>query len=344
MMKRALHTILAAVACVSLATSISSCDSVIYDDEGDCEVRYHVPFTFTKNMLNSDAFASQVTAVTLYVFDRDGNLVLTKSDSGDALSRPGYKMDIDLAPGHYSMIAWCSGTSPVQPNTAFNIGSGSSVTSFGATLPLLGSAPSLYSDLDIRPLYYGCVTDVVCAEADYGDIDLPTIDLMKDTNLINLVLLNRDNRVMTPDDFSIRITGSNSAMTYLNDVAAAEPFDYRPWSVRQVQAQAGNASESAAAYGGLIAEITVGRIFTDIKQRIIITRTSDGDDIISIDLVSLLLAVKSNYHTVYSDQDYLDRMDHHKLIFILSNDLSWYTADGININGWTIVPPQDTDI
>lgn len=84
---------------------VSSCDSMIYDDQGDCTVHYRVPFTYTHNILSADAFASQVSAVTLYVFDSKGNLVLQKSDSGATLAAGGYKMDVDLPAGTYDMIA-----------------------------------------------------------------------------------------------------------------------------------------------------------------------------------------------------------------------------------------------
>ena len=89
----------------ALVLGLSSCDSMIYEDQGDCSVHYRVPFTFTTNILNADAFASQVTSVTLYVFDRHGQLVLSKSDSGASLESGDYGMDIDLLPGTYDMVA-----------------------------------------------------------------------------------------------------------------------------------------------------------------------------------------------------------------------------------------------
>lgn len=345
-MKRTLYALTAAIAMIGALCPLSSCDSVIYDDEGDCSVRYHVPFTFTRNILNSDAFATQVTSVTLYVFDKEGHLVLTKSESGSPLAAPGYRMDVDLAPGTYDMLAWCTGTSPVADPTAFVIGTGSAPAAYSATLPLKGEAGAEYCNQDITPLYHGWITDVVCGADDYSDVDLPAIDLTKDTNLINVILYNRDGREMVPSDFSIRIAADNSHLDYRNNPVGTAAFDYRPWSLNSLQTSSGTddnsrADETATGYTGLMAELTTGRLMADRRPRLTVTRNDDGEDVISLDLISTFLAVKSHYDAQYSDQDYLDRMDRYSLIFVMSDDLSWYTADGININGWTIVPPQD---
>ena len=61
------------------AAAMSACSSMINDDLRPCTARYLVPITFTKNILDADAFASQVTGVTLYVFDANGRLALRKT-------------------------------------------------------------------------------------------------------------------------------------------------------------------------------------------------------------------------------------------------------------------------
>lgn len=340
-MKRTLQAFMATAAVIAGMAMLSSCHSMIFDDEGDCTPRYHVPFTFTMNMLGSDAFASQVTGVTIYVFDKSGHLVLEQSDAGPQLSEPGYRMNVDLQPGTYDILAWCTGTSPVDEHTAFTIGSGDVPADFGATLPLSGVAGGLYSDLDITPLYHGYVENVVCRASDYGDIDLPAIDLTKDTNLLKILLENRDGREMKPSDFTISITGDNSEMDYMNNPFGTLGFEYRPWSITPVQSDRSVARETLTQATGLFAECTMGRLMTDRAQRLVITRNTDGATVVSLDLISTLLMVKGNYNRHYPNQEYLDRMDQHTMIFLLNDDLSWYTAGGVNINGWTVVPPQD---
>ena len=47
--------------------------------------------------------------VTVYVYDLNtGKLLLTQSESGEALTNDGYTMElVDLAPGTYDVVAWC---------------------------------------------------------------------------------------------------------------------------------------------------------------------------------------------------------------------------------------------
>ena len=49
------------IACTSM---LYACDSLIYDDEGDCSVNYRVKFRYDYNMKFADAFAHEVNVVT----------------------------------------------------------------------------------------------------------------------------------------------------------------------------------------------------------------------------------------------------------------------------------------
>lgn len=341
-MRRTLQAAFATAVLIGGAAMVS-CDSVIYDDEGDCSVRFRVPFTYTMNILEADAFSSQVRSVTLYVFDKSGNLVLEKTESGDAVAVTGYKMDVDLSPGRYDMLAWCKGESPMADHTAFEIGRGQHPADFDAVLPLKGTAPGLYSDLDITPLYHGWVTDVVCEDT-YGDVDLPAIDLTKDTNVINVILENLDGREMKPSDFTISITGDNSEMDYRNQLAGSTGFVYRPWSLRAVSSQRPSkgrpADDDVTVVTGLFSELTLGRLMVGRAPMLSVKRNTDGTRLFNLNLIDFLLMVKGHYQGHFTNQQYLDRMDQHTLTFFIDADLNWYTANGVLINGWTVVPPQ----
>lgn len=345
-MKRPLHSFLVAVFIAGVFSGLCSCDSLLYEEEGDCSVRYHVPFKFTRNILEADAFASQVTEVNLFVFDKNGTPVLSRTDSGERLANPGYTMDVSLPPGRYDMIAWCSGVSPAYDPVAFEIGKGDSPETLTATLPLASEDGRYSIDRDIIPLFYGRVEDVVCEEDDYGDISLPEIDLTRDTHGIDVLLVNREGREMKTSDFTISVEADNPELDCLNNPKGFKKFSHHPWSFTPVKAETksdliGQRSDVATS---LFAETTVGRLTTDRKPRLVITRNSDGEKVVNLDLVSTLVLVKGHYNSRWQDQEYLDRMDRFQLMFVLSDDLSWYTALGININGWTVVPPQDTPL
>ena len=87
---------------------LASCDGMIYDEEGDCDPHYKVRFVYDRNLKYTDAFAAEVDEVTLYIVDTDGTIVWQKHEAGDELKTGSYLMDVEgLAPGTYSLIAWC---------------------------------------------------------------------------------------------------------------------------------------------------------------------------------------------------------------------------------------------
>lgn len=339
---------------LAIGSVLSSCN--VFEDEGDCSVHYRVPFNYSMNILNVDAFSSQVTSVTLYVYDSDGRLALTKTESGAALAAPGYMMDVELMPGHYSMLAWCEGTPSYSPSTSFTIGGEAAptvITDLSATLPLQGSdTPAPYCDQDIVPLFYGYTADVDCPDT-FGTVILPAINLTKDTNSINVSLENLEGSEIATDALTVTIEATNSQLDWQNAVIGDLGFVYRPWSVTQLSSERSRADgdddqeetgPTTNPVTGIFAELTVGRLMTDRNPVLVVHRKFDDTDIIRLDLVKFLCMVKGHFAGNYTDQQYLDRMDRHTLTFFVDADLNWYMAGGININGWKVVPPQDMEL
>ncbi len=344
-MKKIFQALLTMTA-AALTPVITSCDSFVYDDQGDCSVIYRVPFTYTMNILDVDAFRKQVTSVTLYVFREDGSLALVKTESGSPLATPGYAMDIELKPGKYSMLAWCTGEpccSPASDATPFTIGGNGNpavITDLSATLPLDGSAPNLYCDKDIVPLFHGYMPEIELGKDDYGIITLPAINLTKDTKLVDVIIENMEGYTIQPSDFSYRIEADNSQMAWNNDLEGSKSFSYLPWNVEALKSDRSETKAEADNSGmsGVLAESTTGRLIIDRSPRIIVTRTRDNKDIISINLIDQLLKIRGSYQKVFPAQEFLDRLDYISMTFIVDVDHNWYTAAGININGWTVVP------
>ncbi len=326
--------------------SLGSCDSWIYDDQGDCAVRYSVSFTFKQNMLSADAFASQVKSVTLYVVDKDGKIVASKTDKSDAIANPGYSMSVDVKPGLYDLYVWGEGESPISDHTAFVIGGGanpSSVTELSATLPLNGSVNDQYCDLDITPLFHGVLSDVNFPDT-YGDINLGPVDLMRDTHQLQVLIQTTDGSAIPPEEFSFYVEGNNSQMSYLNMPSASPWFEYRPWYITMTSASFDTPETRADEVNGLMAEFTTGRLMADRSPRLVIHRNSDDTNIISINLIQYLLMVKGEYNRQLTNQQYLDRKESHTMMFFLDQYHDWYVGAGVYINGWRIVPPQVEDL
>ena len=96
------------VVLLTSAVTLTSCNKLLYDYEGDCDPYYKVRFEYTYHMKQGDAFPYEVNDVTLYlVDDNTGKVVWQKRESGEMLGRSGYMMDVDVAPGTYTLVAWC---------------------------------------------------------------------------------------------------------------------------------------------------------------------------------------------------------------------------------------------
>lgn len=339
--------ILIAILSAAIGTLFTSCN--VYDSAGDCSVHYRVPFTFKQNIQNTDGFPSHVSLVTLYVYDTEGRLVLTQTEGGEALKEPGYAMEIDLPAGVYSMLAWCEGTPVAADATAFVIGDDATdITGLSASLPLEGTdEEGRHCARDIVPLFHGYNAEVELPDT-YGNVLLPAIDLMKDTNIINVSLENIDGTEISPEALSVYIETDNGEMNWDNSLSGNREFRHDPWSVTPFSSIRDERSRAADDNGvaritGLLAELTTGRLMTDRKPILVIHRAADNHDI-RFDLVQLLCMVRGHYNGALTDQEYLDRMDFHELTFFVDENLNWYTAAGISINGWKVVPPASVDI
>lgn len=332
-----------------LSSLLSSCDSVIYDDQGDCSVHYTVPVVFKENHYGMNVLAAEVTSVTMYVYDAKGDFVLRKTESGENLKQQDYKMELGVLPGHYSLLVWAEGTPSYTPAVSFAIGGGdrpASMSELSASLPLKTDVTgALYIDQDIVPLYHGYLADVEFPDT-YGTVVLPELELMKDTHIINVSLENIEGTEIAPDALTVSIEADNSRLDCLNTPLTEPAFRYRPWYVAQLSSErpADRAEGDLTPVTGLFTEMTVSRLMTNSKPILVVHRKFDDKDIIRLDLVRFLCMVKGHFPKLVTDQEYLDWTDRHTLSFFIDADLNWYIAGGININGWKVVPPQDMEL
>ena len=103
-----INAIITKAVCAAALFAAASCNSLIYDYEGDCDPHYKARFVFDMNLHWADAFPHEVNAVTLYLIDpATGDIVWQKSESGEALKTGEYMMDLDVDPGQYRLMAWC---------------------------------------------------------------------------------------------------------------------------------------------------------------------------------------------------------------------------------------------
>ena len=89
--------------CLLLLLVLFSCTSI---DETLPECQLYVRFRYDYNMEFSDAFASQVNRVDVFVFDKDGTFIMKKSEQGKTLGSGSYRMQLQLPIGEYRIATW----------------------------------------------------------------------------------------------------------------------------------------------------------------------------------------------------------------------------------------------
>lgn len=319
----------AAAAVGIVAVSFTSCDNAIYDYEGDCEPHFRVKFLYDYNMKFADAFPHEVNSVTLRLLDADGKVVWMRTDSGEALSLPGYCMDVDCPPGTYSLHVWAEG----RDGMPFRLAPSDAGTfdMLSAHLPGIDAVGGIVdSDDRLSDLYHGYETSVTFP-ADEGTYT-HTVPLTKDTNYVRVVLQQTSSEQLGVEDLDISITDNNGRLNPDNSPRPDGSITYRPWALTPLKADI----EDKGLCDGVLAEFSLSRLMADHGETARLTVRDKDKTIFSIRLIDFLLMVKGNYNRAMGDQEYLDRQDVWDLTFFLEEGKLWL-ATYIYINSWRVV-------
>lgn len=326
----------------------TSCNHVLYEDEGDCEVTYRLKFRYDMNMKFADAFAHEVKSVKLYAFDPQGKLVWQTAESGEALASEDYSILLPLDPGDYHFVAWC-GLDNGESFTVPNIEVGDRYEAIDCKLNRTYEADGgAVSKNDLHPLFHGELRATLPTSDDGGDY-VYTLPLTKDTNVFRIVLQHLSGVDLDPDDFTFRIEDNNGWMASDNSLIDDEPITYHAWAT--YSGAAGVESDAGGSFTEVrvaIAELTVGRLVMrdwskTSKPVLVIRRANDGELIARIPIIDYALLVKGYYNRSMSDQEYLDRQDEYNMTFFLDANHHWLRSL-ILINSWRVVlNPTDLD-
>ena len=336
-----------------LAGSLGSCD-VLEEEDEDCAL--YVRFKYDMNMLNADAFSTNVKSLTLYVF-KDGKFVFQKTEEGSLLEREGYRMRLDEIPyrekHEYDYITWAG----LADNDAF-------------TVPLLqpgDSKETLYCrlnreqgragrpvsevNMNLQALFHGMVEgSSLSRSASSAAKDEVLISLTKNTNTVRVILQHLSGEPINVNDFEYTITDAENGLMNYNNALLAEndSIIYSAWDTRVGNATGVEDVTGAGQINVAVAELSIARLMTDKEPQLTITEKATGDIVLSIPLVDYALMVKGNYTNApqfgyeMPDQEYLDREDEYTMIFFLDEGNYWMNAF-IYINSWRIVL-QNTEL
>ena len=332
--------------------SFFSCNSAIYDDEGDCSVHYRLKFRYDRNLKWADAFAHEVSSVELYAFDRQGVLVWQYAERVDSHVADDYSVRLDLPAGDYRLLAWCGLQNDGEREESFSVPE----TRVGVTrieelqcrlTRKHDESGQAYSKERLYPLFHGSLDVELPTDEDGGEYTY-TMSLTKDTNHIRVILQHISGEDVDVGKFEFRIEDENGLLDHKNCLQTDELIEYRTWKTQNGEAGIGKEDARAIIYAkGAIADLTVGRMMAMHKKRMILTIDNDeGETVAQVPVIDYALLAKNYYEEQYghvmTDQEFLDREDDYVLTFFLDENNKW-SKSYILIHAWRVVP-QDVGL
>lgn len=318
----------AAIGLVAL-TGLTGCSSLINDDLDPCPQGVVLRFVYDYNMEFANAFPSQVDCLTLLVYDAQGRLVETRTETSSVLADENYRMILDLPAATYHFVAW-GGMACGKPSFHFvnepTVGSQLSQLAVSMNENCIDADPGK----DLHPLFYGDLDLTI--EDNMTEYKVATLYMMRDTNTIRILLQNTNLSPVDPDDFKFEITDNNTLLGWNNDVVPTQSgITYHPWATGQVTSGVANEGEDAVL---AFAEFSTSRFIYRSGARLTVTNVHTGQVVLSIPLVNYLLLYKSLRYESMPAQEYLDRENHWDMILFL-NDNVWISAY-IYVNDWMV--------
>lgn len=317
-------------------------------------MKYRVSFVYDMNLKWADAFPSEVKSVNLYVFDSEGLFYKEFTAAGEALSTPGFYIELDGVPaGDYQLVAWCGLVNEGVSQESFTVTTPEKgVTTLDdficrlntATAKAEGDDATVTSDSRLNFLYHGNIA-VNLPDSGDGQTYYYTVPLVKDTNHIRIILqeLSSDED-MIPEDYDISIEADDGIMAYNNNILLGPTVTYTPWSLVQDEVGVGRvdvANGGIKFVKGVIADLSVARIMDYMEDSfsLVIKKADTGELIASIPVVKYALLSKKYYEMAYghtmTNQELLDREDEYVMTFFLEKG-KWMDAY-IDILQWRIV-------
>ena len=298
--------------CLLLLLVLFSCTSI---DETLPECRLYVRFRYDYNMEFSDAFASQVNRVDVFVFDKDGTFVIKKSEQGETLGG-SYRMPLPLPAGEYRIAAWAGMSDDFEMPEPV-----AGTTTLEELTVRMKREESLVHNKALNPLWYGGVQAVSFTGRQE---QTETVSLIKDTNKFRFILQKSGpGEELDINDCLFEIRADNGYYDWNNDLLDDDMISYRPYYLEKVEDV------------GIVVEMNTMRLLEHKKVYLTLTRKSDGKELMRIDLIPYLLLTKMEGHNIPA-QEYLDRQSEYAIVFFYNPELLNFLSTKIVINGWTI--------
>ncbi|NPD92890.1 FimB/Mfa2 family fimbrial subunit [Xylanibacter muris] len=342
--RNALHALMTVMAVLPLV-AFMSCDSIVYDYEGDCSVTYRLKFRYDKNLKWADAFANEVSSVHVYAFDQSGVLVWQCEEQIAPATAEDYSMSLDLPAGDYRLLAWCGLRNDGRREESFSVPEArvgeTRMEELRCMLNRKHDETGAYSKDRLYRLFHGTLDVSLPTNNDGGSYEY-TMSLTKNTNHIRVILQHLSEQDVNKADFTFRIDDENGLMAHDNELMADENINYRPWDIQNVEAGIGkDANRAVSNVKGLVADFTVGRLIETHNEKMILSvTTKEGRTVARIPVIDYALMGKeyyeNEYHYPMDEREFLDRLDECVMTLFLDENHEWVSSV-IQILSWRVV-------
>ena len=299
--------------CLLLLLVLFSCTSI---DETLSECQLYVSFRYDYNMEFTDAFATQVNRVDVFVFDKDGTFIMKKSEQGKTLGSGSYRMQLQLPIGEYRIATWAG------MSDAFEMPEPVAGKSTLEDLTVkMKREESLIHNKVLEPLWYG---EIQTVNFTGKQEQTETVRLIKVTNKFRFILQKSGpGEELDMNDCLFEIRADNGYYDWNNDLLDDDMISYQPYHLEKVEDV------------GIVAEMNTMRLLEHKKVYLTLTRKSDSKELMKVDLIPYLLLTKMEGHNIPA-QEYLDRQSEYAIVFCYNPELLNFLSTKIMINGWTI--------
>ena len=299
--------------CLLLLLVLFSCTSI---DETLSECQLYVSFRYDYNMEFTDAFATQVNRVDVFVFDKDGTFIMKKSEQGKTLGSGSYRMQLQLPIGEYRIATWAG------MSDAFEMPEPVAGKSTLEDLTVkMKREESLIHNKVLEPLWYG---EIQTVNFTGKQEQTETVRLIKVTNKFRFILQKSGpGEELDMNDGLFKIRADNGYYDWNNDLLDDDMISYQPYHLEKVEDV------------GIVAEMNTMRLLEHKKVYLTLTRKSDSKELMKVDLIPYLLLTKMEGHNIPA-QEYLDRQSEYAIVFFYNPELLNFLSTKIMINGWTI--------
>lgn len=299
--------------CLLLLPVLFSCTSI---DETLSECQLYVSFRYDYNMEFTDAFATQVNRVDVFVFDKDGTFIMKKSEQGKTLGSGSYRMQLQLPIGEYRIATWAG------MSDAFEMPEPVAGKSTLEDLTVkMKREESLIHNKVLEPLWYG---EIQTVNFTGKQEQTETVRLIKVTNKFRFILQKSGpGEELDMNDCLFEIRADNGYYDWNNDLLDDDMISYQPYHLEKVEDV------------GIVAEMNTMRLLEHKKVYLTLTRKSDSKELMKVDLIPYLLLTKMEGHNIPA-QEYLDRQSEYAIVFFYNPELLNFLSTKIMINGWTI--------